>query len=73
MGIVVTVMIVSALWIVLGAVLHGGPDLPRDLGREAWWWESSERSTHLASSHSLPPSHPLVAWRQGPGGPGGQA
>jgi hypothetical protein len=69
-SIVVTLMIFTAVWMVLGAVLHGGSDLPRDFGREAWWWESSARST---SYDSLPSSHPLVAWRQGPGGPGGQA
>jgi len=60
MGIVVVAMIVTALWIVLGAVLHDGRDCTRDLGGQAWWWESSERSTGLACRQSLPPSHPLA-------------
>ena len=57
MGVVVAAMIVTALWIVLGAVLHGGRELARDTGGEAWWWESSDR---LARHPGLPPSHPVA-------------
>ena len=66
MGIFVIVMIVTALWIVLGAVLHDGRDRIRDLGAQAWWWESSERSARLACCHSLPPSHPLARLGRSP-------
>jgi hypothetical protein len=54
------VMIVTALWIVLGAVLHGGNDIACEVAGQAWWWESSARSTGLACYHALPPTHPLA-------------
>ena len=59
MWVLAAVIIVTPLWIVLGAVLHGGYSPTRDTGGELWWWESGHPS--------------LVAWKQGPGGPGGQA
>jgi hypothetical protein len=66
MGIFVIVMIVTALWIVLGAVLHDGRDRTRDLGAQTWWWEASERSAGLAYRQSLPPSHPLARLGRSP-------
>ena len=60
MWVFVAVMIVTALWIVLGAVLHGGSDRAGDTTRTAWWWESTGRSTGIAPFQALPPSHPLA-------------
>jgi len=62
MWIFVAVMIHTALWIVVGA-MHRRRQPPRDIGAEAWWWESSDRSTDLACHHALPPSHPLARLR----------
>jgi hypothetical protein len=54
-------MIVTAVWIVLGAVLHGGTELTRTPGGEAWWWESSDRSASPACYiAALPSTHPLA-------------
>jgi hypothetical protein len=61
MWVFVAVMIATALWIVFGAVLHGSHEPARDTGGDAWWTDSGH------------PSPRLVAWIQGPGGPGGQA
>jgi hypothetical protein len=60
MWVFVAVMIVTALWFVLGAVLHGGREVARDTAGDAWWWESSDRSTGLVGHHALPSSHPLA-------------
>ena len=61
MWVFVAVMIVTALWIVLGAVLHGGSELARTPGGEAWWWEASDRSASPARyTAALPSSHPLA-------------
>ena len=60
MWVVVAALIVTALWLVSGAVSHEGRDLALDATRTVWWWESSPRSTAIASSHALPPSHPLA-------------
>ena len=60
MWVFVAVMIVTALWIVLGAILHGGNELARDTGGDTWWWESSDRSTGPARYTTLPSSHPLA-------------
>lgn len=60
MWVFVVVMIVTALWIVLGAVLHGGSGLAGDTASTVWWWDSVGRSTTLAPYHALPPSHPLA-------------
>lgn len=57
MVVVVAVMIVTAVWIVLGAVLHAGSELGCDIGGEPWWWESSDR---LAAPRALPSTHPLA-------------
>ena len=53
MWVFVAVMIVTALWFVLGAVLHHGTALTRDPAGEAWL-------TGLACHHALPSSHPLA-------------
>ena len=54
------VMFLSALWLVLGAVLHGGHASARDVAVEAWWWESFQRSGDVVARHPLPSSHPLA-------------
>jgi hypothetical protein len=60
MWVFVAVMIVTALWFVLGAVVHGADEIARDVAGEAWWWESSSRTAGPASYQSLPSSHPLA-------------
>ena len=55
-------IVVTPLWIVLGAALHSAHAPVRDTGGEAWWWDSG---------HPLAASIPLVRWMQDPGGPGG--
>jgi hypothetical protein len=60
MWIIVAVLIVTALWIVVGAV-HGDREAPRDtFAGEAWWWESFHHTSGLAGHDALPPSHPLA-------------
>jgi hypothetical protein len=61
MEIVVAGMVVTALWLVLGGVLHGGHDVPSDVAGQAWWWEACDRSPG-----ALPPSHPLARLRELP-------
>lgn len=69
MAIVVLGMVVTALWIVAGAVLHGGHDVTVDAGGEAWWWDACQRSTPIAWHGALPPSHPLARLRETPSPP----
>ena len=59
MWIVAVVMIVTALWIILGAVVHDGRATASDVAGEAWWWEACDRSSP-AVHQALPPSHPLA-------------
>lgn len=66
MWVVVAALIVTALWIVLGAVLHGGHDVAIDAASAAWWWESTARSTNVVPYHALPASHPLAHLRVPP-------
>jgi len=62
MWIFAAVLILTALWVVVGTV-HGNREVPRDtVAGDVWWWESSTRSTGLPS-HDLPPSHPLARLR----------
>ena len=44
MWVFIAVMIVTALWIVFGAGLHGGVMPMRDTGGEVWWWDSGHPS-----------------------------
>jgi hypothetical protein len=53
MWVFAAVMIVTALWFVLGAVLHHGHGLTRDTAGEVWLAD-------LACHHALPSSHPLA-------------
>ena len=59
MWIVPVVMIVTALWIILGAVVHDGRETASDIAGQAWWWETCDRSS-AAVQQTLPPSHPLA-------------
>jgi hypothetical protein len=59
------VMIVTALWMVLGAVLSGCSSRSVAGGRpgvqgEAWLWEALDRHARLARDAALPASHPLA-------------
>lgn len=65
MRIVAAVMLLTALWLVLGAVLHGGHARTRDVAGEAWWWESFQRSGDV-TRHPLPSSHPLARLGRAP-------
>ena len=60
MWVFVAVMIVTALWFVLGAVVHEGDEIARDVAAEVWWWESTSGTASLASYHALPSTHPLA-------------
>ena len=65
MKIFVVVMVVTALWLVLGAVLSGCSSRPvggdrRGWTGEAWLWESLDRHTRLTCDAALPASHPLA-------------
>jgi hypothetical protein len=64
MWIVVAVLILTAIWLALGAVLHGGRDAAAEAAGQAWVWEASERSTGLACGGGLPSSHPLARLRE---------
>ena len=66
MAILVVVMVVTALWIVLGAVLHGGHDVTAEAAGQAWWWDACQRSTSVAWHGALPASHPLARLRESP-------
>jgi len=63
--IVVVVMVVTALWLILGAVLHGGRTATTDAVAEPWWWESCRRSP-VRDDEVLPPSHPLAHLTRSP-------
>jgi hypothetical protein len=71
MKVVAAVMIVSALWAVLGGVLGGcssrqvSEDRRAPAG-EAWVWESLDRDARLAPSPALPDSHPLARLGRAP-------
>jgi hypothetical protein len=57
----VAVLIVTGVWIILGAVVHGGREIDHHApASEAWWWESSDPSTGIVGHQALPPSHPLA-------------
>jgi hypothetical protein len=45
-------IVVTPLWIVLGAALHGAHAPVRDTGGEAWWWDSGHppRGVHPAGT-----------------------
>jgi hypothetical protein len=60
MWVFVAVMIVTAVWFVLGAVVHEADEIARDVAAEVWWWESTSGKTSPASYHALPSTHPLA-------------
>ena len=71
MKIFAAIMIVSALWAVLGGVLGGcsGRQVSEDRrapAGEAWVWESLDRHARLAPSPVLPASHPLTRLGRSP-------
>lgn len=71
MKLVAVVMIVTALWVVLGAVLSGCSSrrvagARRAAAGEAWLWESLDGHVQLARSTVLPVSHPLARLGRSP-------
>jgi hypothetical protein len=63
--VLVVVLVLTALWMVLGAVLGGCSSrrAARELdgvAGEAWLWESLDRHARLAGAAALPASHPLA-------------
>lgn len=60
MWVFVAVMIVTALWFVLGAVVHQADEIARDVAAEVWWWESTSGGANPASYRALPSTHPLA-------------
>jgi len=60
MWVFVAVMIVTALWFVLGAVVHQADEIARDVAAEVRWWESTSGTASPASYRALPSTHPLA-------------
>jgi hypothetical protein len=71
---VAVVLIVTALWVVLGAVLSGCTSRQATGTRpvaagEAWLWESLDCHARLARDAALPASHPLARLSRSPSQP----
>jgi hypothetical protein len=67
MKVLAVVLILTALWVVLAAVLGGcATRQAGDRGpqREAWLWETMDDCVGRIGGTTLPPSHPLA--RLGP-------
>ena len=60
MRVFVFTMIVSALWIILGAALHRRRRLSDGAAGAAWWWDAFGRHARRACRAPLPLSHPLA-------------
>jgi hypothetical protein len=63
--IIAAIMIVTALWVLLGAILGGCSSRPASGDRRwtaggAWVWESLDRGARLVPGSGLPASHPLA-------------
>ncbi|HEV8615282.1 MAG TPA: hypothetical protein VGU22_07285 [Methylomirabilota bacterium] len=65
MKVFMTVLIVTAVWIVLARVLSGGvhaapPLRPGTTVADAWMWEEHDRVVSLTQDAAIPRGHPLT-------------